>query len=99
MTGPRSFITSSYMGTLGYAFPTALGAKVGNPDRPVVAMCGDGGFMYAASELATAVQHDINVVAVVFNNGVFGASNRDQATRFGGRIIDAEVIAIVRAIW
>lgn len=87
------------MGTLGYAFPTALGAKVGNPDRPVVAMCGDGGFMYAASELATAVQHDINVVAVVFNNGVFGASNRDQATRFGGRIIDAEVIAIVRAIW
>ena len=91
VTGPRSFITSSYMGTLGYAFPTALGAKVGNPDRPVVAICGDGGFMYAASELATAVQHAINVVAVVFNNGVYGASNKDQATRFGGRFMGTEL--------
>ena len=91
MNSPRSFITPSYMGTLGYAFPTALGAKVGNPDRPVVALCGDGGFMYAASELATAVQYGINVVAVIFNNGVFGASFADQSSRFQGRVVGTEL--------
>ena len=91
MDEPRSFITPSYMGTLGYAFPTALGAKVGNPDRPVVAMCGDGGFMYAASELSTCVQYGINVVAVIFNNGVFGASFADQSSRFHGRVVGTEL--------
>ena len=91
MDRPRSFITSSYMGTLGFAFPTSLGAKVGNPDRPVVALCGDGGFMYAASELSTAVQHGINVVAVIFNNGVFGASFADQSSRFQGRVVGTEL--------
>jgi acetolactate synthase-1/2/3 large subunit len=84
---PRSYITSGYFATLGYAFPTALGAKVGNPHRQVVATSGDGGFMYAASELATAVQEGINVVTLVFNNGAFGASYSDQQRRFGGRII------------
>jgi acetolactate synthase-1/2/3 large subunit len=88
---PRSFLTASYMGTLGYAFPTALGVKVGNPDRAVVALCGDGGFMYGASELATAVQYGINVVVVVFNNHHFGASNRDQRGRFKGRVIGTEL--------
>ena len=44
---PRTFITSGYQGTLGSGFPTALGAKVANPDRPVVAITGDGGFMFA----------------------------------------------------
>ena len=91
MDQPRSFITSSYMGTLGFAFPTALGAKVGNPDRPVVALCGDGGFMYAASELSTAVKYGINVVAVIFNNGVFGASFADQSSRFQGRVVGTEL--------
>jgi acetolactate synthase-1/2/3 large subunit len=91
MDRPRSFITSSYMGTLGFSFPTSLGAKVGNPDRPVVALCGDGGFMYAASELSTAVQHGINVVAVIFNNGVFGASFADQSSRFQGRVVGTEL--------
>jgi acetolactate synthase-1/2/3 large subunit len=91
VTRSRTFITSSYMGTLGYGFPTALGAKVGNPDKPVLALCGDGGFMYGMSELATAVQYGINVVAVVFNNHLFGASNRDQARRFDGRVVGTEL--------
>ena len=77
--------------TWAMRFPTALGAKVGNPDRPVVALCGDGGFMYAASELATAVQYGINVVAVIFNNGVFGASFADQSSRFQGRVVGTEL--------
>jgi acetolactate synthase-1/2/3 large subunit len=84
---PRSYITSSYFATLGFAFPTALGAKVGNPHRQVLAISGDGGFLYSASELATAVQQGINTVTLVFNNGVLGASQADQMHRFGGRII------------
>lgn len=84
---PRSYLTSGYFATLGYAFPTALGAKVGNPQRQVVATIGDGGFLYAASELATAVQEGINVVTLVFNNNSLGASYSEQENRFSGRII------------
>lgn len=84
---PRSYITSSYFATLGYAFPTALGAKVGNPHRQVVATIGDGGFGYAPGELATAVQEGINAVTIVFNNEMLGASFNDQQERFGGRTI------------
>ena len=88
---PRSYLTSSYFATLGYAFPTALGAKVGNPDRQVVATSGDGGFGYASSELATAVQERLNVVTILFNNESFGASYADQANRFGGRVIGTRI--------
>lgn len=84
---PRSYITSGYFATLGYAFPTALGAKVGNPHRQVVAIIGDGGFGYAPGELATAVQEEINAVTIVFNNQLLGASFNDQQQRFGGRTI------------
>src|SRR5207247_38794 len=69
---PRTYLTSSYSGNLGYEYPTALGAKVACPKRPVVAICGDGGFLYNAQELATAVLHRINVVAVVFNDNAHG---------------------------
>lgn len=89
---PRSYLTSSYFATLGYAFPTALGAKVGNPDRQVVATIGDGGFMYASSELSTAVQEGINLVTLVFNNGLLGASRADQMNRYQGRAIGTELL-------
>jgi acetolactate synthase-1/2/3 large subunit len=82
--GPRSYLTSSYSGNLGYEYPTALGAKVARPDRPVVATMGDGGFLYNASELATAAQHKINVVAVVFNDGAYGNVARDLEEAWGG---------------
>ncbi|MBL7494958.1 thiamine pyrophosphate-binding protein [Frankia sp. CNm7] len=88
---PRTYITSSYMGTLGYCFPTALGAKVGRPDLPVVSVNGDGGFMFCAAELATAVQYGINVVTVVFNDSAYGNTNRDQLENFGGRVIGTEL--------
>ncbi|MDP6823578.1 MAG: thiamine pyrophosphate-binding protein [Dehalococcoidia bacterium] len=84
------FITSGYFGNLGFGFPTALGAKVAAGDRPVVALCGDGGFMYSPQELATAKQHGINLVAVVFDNGAFGASRWDQEHRYGDREIGTE---------
>lgn len=88
---PRSYLTSSYFATLGYAFPTALGAKVGNPHRQVIATSGDGGFGYAVAELATAVQEGINVVTLVFNNAMLGASFLEQRNRLEGRIIGTEL--------
>lgn len=89
---PRTYITSSYMGTLGYCFPTALGAKVARPDLPVVSINGDGGFLFCATELATAVQYGINVVTVVFNDSAYGNTNRDQMENFGGRSIGTELV-------
>jgi acetolactate synthase-1/2/3 large subunit len=82
---PRSLITSGFSGTLGAGFPMALGVKVAQPDRPVVAVTGDGGFMFGSSELATAVQHGINLVTVVFNNSAYGNVLRDQHRLFEGR--------------
>ena len=82
---PRTYLSTSYMGTLGFGYPAALGAKVGAPDRPVVAVVGDGGFGFTLNELATAVQHDIHTVTVVFDDGAYGNSNRDQREKFGGR--------------
>ena len=64
--------------------PTALGAKVAQPDRPVVCMVGDGGFMFNSSELSTAVKYGINVVTVVFRNDSYGNVARDLDERFGG---------------
>lgn len=88
---PRSYVTSSYFGTLGYAFPTALGAKLGNPQRPVVALCGDGGFLYAAQDLATAVQEGLNLIALVFVDDAFGTCIRDQKRQFEGRTFGANL--------
>ena len=88
---PGTYLTSSYFGTLGYAFPTALGAKAAKPGRQVVAICGDGGFMYNPQELSTAVKYGINVVAVVFNNGAYGASQWDQTHRYGRRFIGTDL--------
>ncbi len=87
----RTYITSSYFGNLGYAYPTALGAKVAKPDVPVVAVSGDGGFLYNSQELATAVKYGINAVAIVFNDNAFGNVYRDQLNKFDGRAIGSEL--------
>ena len=89
---PRTFITSGYQGTLGSGFATALGAKVAHPDRPVVAITGDGGFMFGVQELATAVQFNIGVVTLVFNNNAYGNVRRDQRERFGGRVVASDLV-------
>jgi acetolactate synthase-1/2/3 large subunit len=88
---PRTFMTSSYFGNLGYTYPVALGAKVAQPDRAVVAVSGDGGFLFNSQELSTAVKYGINAVVVVFNDNAFGNVLRDQKTRFDGRTIGAEL--------
>jgi acetolactate synthase-1/2/3 large subunit len=89
---PRTFITSGYQGTLGSGFPTALGAKVANPGKPVVAITGDGGFMFGVQELATAVQFNIGVVTLVFNNNAYGNVRRDQIQRFDGRVVASDLV-------
>ena len=73
---PRTMLTASVYGTLGCVYPIALGAKVGAPERPVVAVCGDGGFAYNIQELATAKQHSIGAIAIVFNDNAFGNVRR-----------------------
>jgi acetolactate synthase I/II/III large subunit len=89
---PRTFITSGYQGTLGSGFPTALGAKVAHPNRPVVAITGDGGFMFGVQELSTAVQFKIGVVVLVFNNNSYGNVRRDQRERFEGRVVASDLV-------
>ncbi len=88
---PRTYLTSGYQGTLGYGFPTALGAQVGNPDRRVVSLNGDGGFMFNVQELATAAQHAIPLITIVFDDGAFGNVRRIQEHSFGGRTIASDL--------
>jgi acetolactate synthase-1/2/3 large subunit len=81
--GPNTFILPGYQGTLGYGFPTALGAAVGNPRRPVVSITGDGGFGWNMQELATARKYNLRVVTVVFNDHHFGNVRTMQRQQFG----------------
>ena len=80
----KTYIDSGYSFNLGYAFPTSLGVKVAKPDRPVICMTGDGGFMFNSSELSTAVQYGINAVTVIFRNDSYGNVARDLDDAFGG---------------
>ncbi len=88
---PRSFIPSGYQGTLGWGFAAGLGVKVGKPDRPVLSVNGDGGFMFSVQEMATAVRHRINLVSVVFNDGAFGNVQRIQKLSYGNRTIASDL--------
>ena len=79
------------MGTLGFATNTALGAKVAAPERPVVSISGDGGFLFASNELATAVQYDIPALHIVVNDSGYGNTRLDQELNFGGRLLGTEL--------
>ena len=80
----KTYIDSGYSFNLGYAFPTALGVKVARPDRPVICVAGDGGFMFTSSELSTALRYGIDVVTVVFRNDSYGNIASDLNESFGG---------------
>jgi len=90
MYQPRHFISSGYQGNLGFGYATALGVQAAFPDKKVVAISGDGGFMYQATELATAVKHKLNVIVIVFSDKAYGNVKRDQQDRFGGRLLGSE---------
>ncbi len=88
---PGTYLTASSYGTLGSAFPLALGAKVAAPERAVVALSGDGGFLYNSQELATAVQYGINAVVIVFNDNAYGNVLRAQIEQFDGHILGTQL--------
>jgi acetolactate synthase-1/2/3 large subunit len=89
--GPETFVTPGYQGTLGYSFPTALGAKLGDPHRAVVAVVGDGGFGYALAEMATARRYGIGVIVVIFTDDAYGNVRRTQRESFNGRVLGSEL--------
>ena len=88
---PRTYISPGYQGTLGWGVATALGVKLARPDKPVVAVSGDGGFLFNAQELATAVQQRIPVVIVLVNDNAYGNVRRIQADMFGNRLIASDL--------
>ena len=88
---PRTYVTPGFQGTLGFGFPTAIGVKAAMPDRAVVSVTGDGGFMFGMPELATAVQHNIGLITLLFNNRAYGNVRRDQQMNFEGRLIGADL--------
>jgi acetolactate synthase-1/2/3 large subunit len=88
---PRQYVTCGYQDNLGFGFGTALGVKVAHPDKAVVAVTGDGGFLFGVQELATAVQYRINLVTIVFNNSGYGNVRRDQQDKYHGRFLGVEL--------
>ncbi len=88
---PRTYLTPGYQGTLGWGFPTSLGVKIGNPDKVVVSVNGDGGFGFALNELATMAKHQIGAIAIVFNDSAFGNVRRIQQVSFDGRTIASDL--------
>lgn len=82
---PRSWITSGGLGTMGFGLPAAVGAKVGNPQRQVVALVGDGGFQMNLQELGTIMQSHIGVKIVLLNNSYLGMVRQWQELFFGRR--------------
>ena len=80
---PRTFLYPVGSATLGYGVPAAIGAKVAHPDRPVLAVLGDGGFMFSVNELATAVKYGLGIVFLVLNDQRYGAIKYLQEGIFG----------------
>lgn len=88
---PRTFLSPGYQDNLGWGYATALGAQHARPDVPVVSINGDGGFMFTANELATAMRHRIPLTAIVFTDGAFGNVRRIQQEQFGNRVIASDL--------
>jgi acetolactate synthase-1/2/3 large subunit len=88
---PRTFLSPGYQDPLGWGFATALGAQHARPDVPVVAISGDGGFLFTATELATAMRHGIPLTTIVFNDGAYGNVRRIQQERYGNRQIGTDL--------
>jgi acetolactate synthase-1/2/3 large subunit len=82
---PRSLITSGGLGTMGFALPAAIGAKIGCPDAEVWVVAGDGGFQMTMPELATLVQEDLDIKIAVINNGYLGMVRQWQEFFYGRR--------------
>ena len=89
-TKPRNFLTSGGLGTMGYGYGAAIGAKIARPDVPVVHLTGDGSFHMNMNELCTAVSYNVPVITVIFNNSVLGMVRQWQGTFYGRRFSSSE---------
>jgi acetolactate synthase-1/2/3 large subunit/sulfoacetaldehyde acetyltransferase len=87
---PQTFITPGDLGSVGAGFPSALGAKLARPDRPVVCLCGDGGFLMTSQDLETAVREGIAVVTVVMTNNCWGSEKAYQKYFFNERYVGSD---------
>jgi acetolactate synthase-1/2/3 large subunit len=100
-TLPNTYHCSRNFCTLGYSFSAAMGAKLAFPERQVLAMIGDGGFLYANGDLATAVQYNINIVTIIFNDGYYGSVRREQkkcyGRTFGVKLLNPDFCALAQA--
>ncbi len=88
---PRTYLCTGHMGTLGWGFQTALGAKAARPEAMVISLAGDGGFMFGVQELATAVQHKLGVIVLLFNNNLFGNVRSMQEQLYDNRVIATDL--------
>ncbi len=87
---PRTFLWAMGSGTIGFGLPAAIGAKFARPESQVLALCGDGGFLYSCQELATAVKHRLAIVVLLFNDNAFGVV--DYAERKAGQLFGDEAL-------
>jgi acetolactate synthase-1/2/3 large subunit len=89
---PRTFLSPGFQDNLGWGYATALGAQDARRDVPVLAISGDGGFLYTASEMSTAMRFAIPLVTVLFNDGAFGNVRRIQEESYGNRLIACDLV-------
>jgi acetolactate synthase-1/2/3 large subunit len=89
---PRTYLFPSSYGTLGFSVPAAIGAKIGRPDAPVVAVVGDGGFQFTMQELATAIQFEVTLPIVIFNDSTYTAVEQAMKYEFEGRVMATDLI-------
>ncbi len=88
--GTRTYLSPNGYGTLGFSMPAAIGAKIGAPDREVVAVVGDGGYQFTMEELAVAIQHDVTLPIVIFNDSTYTAVKRGMDT--SGRYLGVDLV-------
>jgi acetolactate synthase-1/2/3 large subunit len=89
---PRTYLFPTGYGTLGFALPAAIGAKIARPAAAVVALVGDGGFQFTLQELVTAVQFRIGIPIVLFNDSCYTAVKDEQARAYGRRFIAVDLV-------
>ncbi|MGI8424850.1 MAG: thiamine pyrophosphate-binding protein [Chloroflexota bacterium] len=87
-TGPRRFLYPAGSAALGFGLPVGIGAQVAAPDKQVVVLAGDGGFLFTGTELATAVQYDLPIAILICNDNAYGMIKAAQERRYDGRVID-----------
>jgi thiamine pyrophosphate-dependent acetolactate synthase large subunit-like protein len=97
LTQRQRVLVSSRMGTMGFSLPAAIAAQLTHPGQKVVTICGDGGFQMVVGELATAVQYQLPIVLIIFNNGVLHNVSAQQSSPFGTELHNPDFVLLARA--